>query len=266
MYRTVVVPLDPTAGADAAIAVGAVVAQQAGATLQLLTVVPPDVDTLKPHDRLAELIEMHGIDAEALVVCADDVALAVLDAAGTPDSLICMGTRARRSIGELVLGSVSERVMRETRHPVLLVGSHCGSAPERFESMVVGLDGSELAESVLPVVGDWSSQLGITPWLFQVLAATVPLELGGDDVHDSAYVHGIAERLARPSLEVEWDVARDRHVAGAIVRFAASRPSSMIALTTHGRSGLSRLALGSVALDVARHATVPVLVVRPSDA
>lgn len=265
MYRTIVVPLDPTGEADAAIAVAAVVSRQAGATLQLLAVVPADADVLKPYARLAEFTERHGIGAEALVARADDLASAIVAAAGAPDSLICMDTRARRAIGELVLGSVSERVIQEAPRPVLLVGPHCGSAPERFASMVVGLDGSELAESVLPVVADWSSQLGITPWLFQVLSASVPLELGGD-VYESAYVKGIARQLARPGLDVEWDVARDRHVAAAIVRFAASRPSSVIALTTHGRSGLSRLALGSVALEVARHATVPVLVVRPSNA
>lgn len=265
MFRTVVVPLEPTGEGDAAIAIAAVVSRQAGAALQLLTVVPPDVDALKPYARLAELTERHGIDAEPLVARTDDVARAIIEAARAPDSSICMGTRARGSIGELVLGSVSEQVVHEAPRPVLLVGPRCGSVPERFETMVVGLDGSELAESVLPVVAEWSSQLGITPWLFQVFAATVPLEMGAD-VHESAYVQVIAERLARPGLEVEWDVARDRNVAAAIVRFAASRPPSVIALTTHGRSGLSRLALGSVALDVARHATVPVLVVRPSDA
>src|SRR5690606_36305920 len=198
------------------------------------------------------------------VVRSDDVVGAVLDAAEAPGSLVCMETRARGALGELVLGSVSERVVRESHHPILLVGPRCGPAPDRFASLVVALDGSSLAEAILPTVAGWTTELGVTPWLFQVLPGPMPEQLGGTDVAESAYVHRIANTLPHPARSaVEWDVSHDRDVAAAIARFAGDRPAAAITLTTHGRTGLSRLALGSVALEVARQATVHVLVLRP---
>jgi nucleotide-binding universal stress UspA family protein len=263
MQPTVVVPIDTIAGSDAAIPMAAAIARQSGAAVVLLTVVAPEADTFEPLDRLADLAKWHGVDARCRIVCADDVGDAVSVECGGPNTMICMETRARGAIGEMVLGSVSERVVREARGPVLLVGPHCAPPPDRFETMVVGLDGSPLAESILPLVADWSAHLDVVPWLFQVLPASVPLEVGDDDVLDSCYVQSVAGRLTRPGHPVEWDVCRDRHPAAVIARYAADRLGALIALTTHGRTGISRMALGSVALDVARRATVPVLVTRP---
>jgi nucleotide-binding universal stress UspA family protein len=262
MQPTVVVPIDTVAGSDAAVPMAAAIARQSGAAVVLLTVVAPEADTFEPISRLADLAEWHGVDARCRIVC-DDVGDGVMFECGGPNTLICMETRARGAIGEMVLGSVSERVVREARGPVLLVGPHCLPAPERFETMVVGLDGSCLAESILPLVVDWSAHLDVVPWLFQVLPARVPLAIGDHDTLDSCYVQSVAGRLTRPGHPVEWDVCRDRHPAAAIARYAADRPGALIALATHGRSGISRMELGSVALDVARRATVPVLVTRP---
>lgn len=266
MYRKVIVPLEPSAEADAAIAPAAVLARQFGANLQLLTVVALGDDADKPRRHLAEVAERHHVAADIRVLHADDVTTALLDAADRRDTLLCMETHARRPFGELMLGSVSDNVVRESRRPVLLVGPRCGPVPERFESIVVGVDGSPLAETVLPTVAEWAQQLGATPWLFQVLSMSMPLDLHGNDVQESGYVHRLADRLARVGIVADWDVARDRHVAGAIARFATTCPASLVALTTHGRSGISRLALGSVAMAVTRCADVPVLVVRPDDA
>jgi nucleotide-binding universal stress UspA family protein len=269
MYHTIVVPIDAIAGSDAAVPFAATVARQTGATVELLTVASPGAEALKAETALIDLVDWYGLglDATARVVSSDDVGRAVVDAASAPGSLVCMQTKARGPVGELVLGSVSERVVRESHRPVLLVGPRCGPAPERFESMVVGLDGSTLAESILPVAAEWATNLGVTPWIYQVLPGRMPLEVGGNDVAESAYVHRIVERLPQPAHSAaEWDVSHDRHVPTAIARFAEDRPGALIALTTHGRSGLSRLALGSVALEVARLASIPVLVLRPASA
>jgi nucleotide-binding universal stress UspA family protein len=267
MYSTVVVPVDPSAGGEAALPVAATVARQVGSSLELLTVAPPGADQATLHGQLRERAAPFGDIAETRVITSDDVAGAICAEADSSDTLVCMATRARRPITEAVLGSVADRVVRELHRPVLLVGPHCGRPPERFASMVVGLDGSELAEAILPVVTDWSSALGLTPWLFQVLTARMPLEVGGEDVRETAYVHRVASRLERPDVNVEWEVSREHQAAPAIADFAVDRPVlSLIALTTHGRSGLSRVTLGSAAGEVVRRATVPVLVVRPEQA
>jgi len=60
-----------------------------------------------------------------------------------------MQSHARRPLAELALGSVSARVRRSCRLPVLLVGPHRRPAPAAYESIVVALDMSELAETML---------------------------------------------------------------------------------------------------------------------
>jgi len=262
MYRRIVVPVDLDAGAGRSVMVGGVLARQVDAELELLTVVPGGVDLGHLHDRLAEAAADDAVDAATRVTEADDVAAAIAREGAEPGSLVCMDTRARRAVTGMVLGSVSEEVVRELRQPVLLVGPHCATPPRRFESLVVGLDGSELAEQILPIVVSWTIGFGLTPFLFQVLPATVPLDLG-DDAQDSAYVRRIAEQLAGHGVRAEWDVVRQQSAPEGITSYAADRRAALIAVTTHGRTGLRRVALGSAASDITRRATVPVLVVHP---
>jgi nucleotide-binding universal stress UspA family protein len=265
MFRTIVVALDHRDEAEAAVLHGAVLARQTGTRLQLMTVRPSYVDLVTIHGRLAEIADRLGVDAEILVTGPGDVAVELAEVAGRPDTLLCLRTHARRPVAELVMGSVSEEVVRTSRHPVLMIGPRCAPPPERFASMVVALDGSAMAEQILPTVASWATHAGLTPWLFQALPPHVPLEVGGDENLDANYVHNIAARLADQDVKAEWDTAHDRHPAAAIVRSADEHEPALIALTTHGHSGLGRVALGSVAFDVAHRATCPILILRPGD-
>jgi nucleotide-binding universal stress UspA family protein len=60
------------------------------------------------------------------------------------------------------------------------------------------------------------------------------------------------------------DGATDGHAADAIVEFAGRRPGTLLALTSHGRTGLVRITVGSVTMAVVRDATCPILTIRPS--
>lgn len=264
MFRTIVVPLDHSDEAEAAVPHAAALARQSGARLQLMMVRPSYVDAMTIHDRLREIADRHRIDAELVVAGPDDVAATLADVAAEPDTLLCLRTHARGPVAEMVMGSVSEQVVRTSHRPVLMVGPRCEPPPERYTSMVVGLDGSELAEQILPTARAWSTELDVTPWLFQVLSPRVPLEIGDqDDVMETGYVHGIAARLADQGVKAEWDIAHGRDAAAAIVRFVEQHEPALIALTTHGHSGLGRVALGGVAFRVAHRAHCPVLVLRP---
>lgn len=266
MYRTVVVPLDLTGEAETAITHGATVARQTGATLELLTVTSSygDIETVRRH--LDETAEQYGVLVTIRATAHGDPSATILDEASSADTLICLRTHARRPLGELALGSVSEQVMRSCPHPVLLIGPRCGPAPERYESMIVALDGSALAGQILPTVAGWASELDLTPWLFQVFPALMPLDVGSDDFYETGYVHQQAQRLAdEDDVKAEWDTIHHGKPASAIVQFAQAHQPSLVALTTRGRSGYGRLVMGSTALEVAHRATVPVLVARPPD-
>jgi len=73
-------------------------------------------------------------------------------------------------------------------------------------------------------------------------------------------------RLEEQGLQVETETLLGAHPAPGILRYAEEHPVDLIAVATHGRGGLPRLFLGSVADKVLRAATVPILVVRPATA
>jgi nucleotide-binding universal stress UspA family protein len=110
----------------------------------------------------------------------------------------------------------------------------------------------------------------MVPWLLEVLPPHVVDDLDaadlrsqGPDVTETGYLQRLATDLRSQGAKAEWEAVHDRAVASAIVRFADDQPCPLIAVTTHGRSGLGRVALGSVALRVVLHAHSPVLVLRP---
>jgi nucleotide-binding universal stress UspA family protein len=147
------------------------------------------------------------------------------------------------------------------------------------------LDGSALAEQMIePAVG-LGSLMGARYTLLRVikpvLSGPSPLEGGSltervetlmkriqtmqESLREEAenYLKQVAGRLRDRSLDVQTQVAVEQQPAVAILQEAGSSAMDLIALETHGRRGLSRLILGSVADKVVRGAPVPVLVHRP---
>ena len=144
----------------------------------------------------------------------------------------------------------------------------------RPPSRAVPLDGSELAETVRGPVGDLATVL---PVELVLVGATGPL--------DYAYADGIA--FARPGLEEEMEkvrvyletvaerlradgrsveIAAEMGRAGPVIDVAArERNVDLIAMATHGRRGLARLTLGSVATETLQRTAVPLLLARPSE-
>jgi nucleotide-binding universal stress UspA family protein len=141
-------------------------------------------------------------------------------------------------------------------------------------SILVPLDGSELAEEVLPSVEDLASRLHAEVYFVQVVEprvdpSTIGIEAGimfqrGEEGTSEAerYLSGIADAWAARGFDVKWEVLHGSP-ARSIAIFARTKKSSMIAMSTHGRSGLSQLVFGSVANQVLREAGVPVMMVRP---
>jgi nucleotide-binding universal stress UspA family protein len=78
------------------------------------------------------------------------------------------------------------------------------------------------------------------------------------------YLTGVAEKLRAKSMGVRTRVAVEEHPAAAILHEAATCGAELIAIETHGRGGLTRLVLGSVADKVLRGSTIPVLVHHPT--
>jgi nucleotide-binding universal stress UspA family protein len=147
---------------------------------------------------------------------------------------------------------------------VLLVHPHepaPGVLPEPLvEEVVVPLDGSALAEQALGPALGLARLLEATCTLLRVVESSgSPAEAAQEEAR--AYLERVAGRLRGEGLSVRPRVVVAPHAAEAILEQA--RGGGPIALATHGRGGLGRVLLGSVADKVIRGASAPVLVYRP---
>lgn len=195
--------------------------------------------------------------------------------------LVAMGTHGRSGLRRGLLGSVADRVLRASSVPVLLVH------PREFviehpdlsqvESVVVGLDGSQLAESSLGLAAEiaaaYEAELVLLRATATKAAHTVAYVeesfLAGHDYEQGLdhlalrYLDRKAEPFVAEGLRVRTQV--DSRVALDAIQSAATEfPNALIVLASRGRSGLSRWVLGSVVDAAVRTVERPILVVPPT--
>jgi len=190
---------------------------------------------------------------------------------------IAMSTSGRDVMGRGILGSVSDKVVHSSQLPVLTItpekAEQYGSEGKTISRIIAPSDGSPLAESALPYVEHLARELSLEV----VLTRAVDLSrsdaylsdfwnLGSEVEADAAeYLKRAANRARQKDLDVQWRLLRGKP-AREIVNLARDIPQCMIALSTHGRSGLTRWVLGSVAEAVVRVSGHPVLIIPPGQA
>ena len=196
--------------------------------------------------------------------------------------LILMATHGRSGVKRWTMGSVADKVLRASKVPIWLVRA---VIPEEIvydkwptRTILVPLDGSELAESVFPHVEAVAKQRGAE--LVDVVLLTVcepmllpsyypvAIPLNWDDHvartmrEDAQYLAKVEKRLRGLGLRVRSEVLLGKPADG-IVDYANKNPINLIIMATHGRSGLSRWVFGSVAEKVLLGVSTPILLVRP---
>jgi len=194
--------------------------------------------------------------------------------------LIAMATHGRSGLNRFLLGSVAEKVLRGTVNPLLLVRATEAAKAEGevvFRSVVVPLDGSELAESVIPMMADVAKALDLEVVLFRAYQTPYNAYAGADRYFAVNYDELIAGARDEANEYLEKKVADVKKLGVAKISamikegfagdeiIAAGRkiPNSVIAMCSHGYSGVKRWMLGSVTETVVRHAGEPVLISRP---
>lgn len=255
----IVLAVDRDDDPDAPIGASAVaLARQAGSPLQIVTVADTGAGRSRADRVLADRVaraSADGVDADHAVLAssAGSVSRAVAEHGHRAGWLLALATRARSAVGEAVLGSVSEAVLRTADVPVLLAGPEARPI-DRVERVVVAVDGSDTSEQALAPAVDLAGRLGLPVRLVTVLGEA-PLP---DDVSEAAYVSRVADALGG----LDFDVLHGRRAADAIAGRVNGTPGTLAVLATHGRSALRRVAAGSTALGVVRHALVPCVLVR----
>lgn len=269
MGTTISVPLDGSSVAERALGPAISLARATDATIQLIRVVNSRVPE-EPHNYLEQMAKhLDFPNVTSTVIESDWPAEAIFEATTGPDSLVCLSTHGSGGIRRVLFGSVAEDILRMCPTPVLVVG------PELTETtilnggrMVICSDGSNTAEAIIPTARRWCGFLDLEPWLTVVIRSETGrgnVEEPDREVAETNYVRALAEDFDPSISSANWEVLHGARPADAIVNFADRLPAELIAMATHGRTGLARVTLGSVAMDVVRQAHCPVLMLRPSD-
>ena len=139
-----------------------------------------------------------------------------------------------------------------------------------FRRLLTPLDGSRLAESVLPAVGRFAKAFDSTVVLLHVLERGAPAAVHGDRhlrtvPEATAYLEEVAAGLREQGIAVEYHAhdAPEGDVARSIVDHAEEKQADLIVLCTHGRGGVPEILFGSIAQRVLHRGAKPVLLIRP---
>lgn len=285
MTRTVLIPLDGSRLAERAVPYAAHLAEAPHARLLLLhaatdlhmaTHLQEELEVSVSLDHLVERLRRRGLDATSRIV-HEPPADAIVDVARTePVDAIVMSTHGRSGIGRWLYGSIADDVLRRATVPVLLISAACDHhwPLDRPLRVLVPLDGSLMSEAALAPAREFATSLGAEILLVRAIeepmqdtyrydAAGLPIRIPAGEVElleARHYLEWIRDghRLACPSA----DVFADTGEASSVIAEAAARgDADLIVMATHGRTGLERLAMGSVATRVLQRVRVPVLLV-----
>ncbi len=186
-----------------------------------------------------------------------------------------------------ILGSVTDRVLHTASSPVLVIraGTEGSRSSElEVENLLIPLDGSALAEQVFPhlaaltpalktkvhlvranpSMGEYHAYMGHYPLDSSATVYTGMYEEFSKkaDAQAMEYLHDAKDRLRGMGVTSAEENLLKGHAAEVIVDLAQGMPRCMVLMSSHGRSGIGRWILGSVADRVVRYAGVPVLIVR----
>jgi nucleotide-binding universal stress UspA family protein len=284
MSATILVPLDGSILAERALPYAQRLAEAAGGRLILTRIADPlrtfGIDVIEGErgaqasqypERVAADLGGSGLAIETALACGRAAKEVLHQASSCEASLIVMATHGRSELGRWLHGSVADEVLRRSPVPIVLVhGDTHPWANNGPSTILVALDGSAVSEEVLGPAQTWARRLQAELVLLQVVAwppdlhgePGVPLVFDPEAEHNLAqeYLAGVAARL-RGSVRCRAELARSP--AAAIVQVAREEHASLVAMATHGRGGLARLVLGSVATRVVRRSRIPLLLVRP---
>lgn len=290
---TILFPTDFSDVAEGAFAHAAHLALQYNATIHVFNVVGPDADeSANPMDFLPVQSAEGAPDEEAVqqmdvqtvtqergtvpVVYAqtdsDSPPDAIVDRAEEQDvDLVVMGTRGRRGMNRLLSGSVSEEVVRRAPCPVFTVLAREEGAGPAISRVLAPVDLSDQSELVLNHAAALSESYAAPLDLLHVVEeAAYPNVYGLDPLTPSAPNVQDRARKALETLAAKLDLRTDPvnvHVlagnaARDIVEFAEDQAADLIVMATHGRTGLERFLIGSVAEKVVRRAPCPVFTLK----
>jgi len=286
MFEKIIVPLDGSDGAEIVLPYVAAIAVAFNAEVALVTAIeqetPDKSQMLQSYlKRVAE--ELKGIVKKhpALTVSTDILTgkpaeeILKLAVQKKADLVIIAGHGASGGNPQL-LGNIATKILAASNKPVLLVrekGTLVAKPDDLIKRILVPLDGSQMSEGSLKIVEAMAARLSAEIVLFQAIEPVryipgfetmVPNVVlpSDDEIKRSAakYLNGIEKPLKQKGIKTSSVITADAP-AEAIIDYADSGSIDLIAMTTHGFSGIKRWVFGSTTEKVLRASTKPILVI-----
>lgn len=296
MYEKILVPLDGSEVAEVALPYAGELAGRLGSEITLIHVCESteqqyrnmhQIYMQKMAEMTRQLIKKYveTPDAASIAVQAEllngNPADKILDFAEKQHvNLIVIATHGRSGIQRWVLGSIADKVVNAAKQPVLLIRAR-GIPPREVEKVKTGkilltLDGSKESEAVIPYIQELAARLKAGVILLQVVPPPSPvITIPGETmqipytpaqvelwkIDAAAYLEKMAEGFKSRHIEVRSEV-RVGDPAQEIIAAADEFKADLVAMSTHGRSGIRRWALGSTADKVLHGGNTSLFLVR----
>lgn len=302
MFHSILVPLDGSRFAEAALGIATRFARSARANLHLVLAHQPTaalvgmgefalptpgfdeeqrlreraylVETVARFGQVGEgPVQFHELEGPAGPAVCEEVTRLGID-------LVVMATHGRGALGRLWLGSVADYVIRHLSIPVLLVHPDRKGEPRHgpeIHGILVALDLSPEAQAVLDPVTALAqltqahvTLLHVVEPFYAIPEPAVPYPIPQEPAitelrrtEAQRQLDRAADRLRERGLSVSTRVTIGVSAAGELLSVLEDQRFDLVAMTTHGTGGVKRLLLGSVADKVIRAGTKPVLVLHP---
>lgn len=204
--------------------------------------------------------EERGLDAETAVLRGSPARSIRRYADEEGIDLIAMGTRGRKGLSRLVLGSVAGAVLGSATQPVLTARAAAARETD-YDRILLPVDGSDRAERVADHAFGIADRYGATVHALSVIdtsLTTSPMLISALEAESEAALDAAERRGEDEGVDVVTRVWRGSPT-DCITRYADQREVDLVAMATHGRQGLARFLSRRVAERVIRSADCPVL-------
>jgi nucleotide-binding universal stress UspA family protein len=284
----VLLPLDGSTLAAAALPTARALAKRFGADLHTISVADDDRHAGRLRRKVAAALGTDNKQAVHLVVGRDPAESIRERADELGSCLVCLSSRSRGRVAGAVFGSVARAVLLSSIEPIVVVGPQADRPPAMVRSgarrrrprgwpeplsirrLIACVDGSAESEAVLPTASAWASTLDMKLTILTIAEADAEPMFGGNAAKSRFGPRDPATYVAE--LASTWSVAGPTAVEGRVVydplgiasgmrQHLREEPAGLLALTTHARSGMERIRLGAAAADIVRSSTAPALVV-----
>lgn len=274
------VPLDGSEFALQALPTARALAKRFGADLHAISVAGADDDAKRLSALASAALGVEVGDDRVQVVLRGEPAEEIARHAEALDAcVVCMSTHGRGRLQGALVGSVARSVLQRSSGPMVALGPSADNPgwtprPRRWPEplsvprLVACVDGSDTSEQVLPMAGAWARALGMAMTILTVVD-DVPMPISGErqpsryrpDGDAERYIEALVGQWSGGAANVDGEVIRDPIGPASGLRVHLDeRPASLVAVTTHARSGMQRALLGAAAASIVHASVAPCLV------